>query len=45
MIAEVYTVSGDVSDIVTFSTFVDLNDFLETFDSECLLSVKMTAVT
>ena len=42
---EVYTVSGDVSDIVTFSTFADLDDFTEAFDSECLLSVKMSAVT
>ena len=44
VIAEVYTVSGDVSDIVAFSNFADLNDFTETFDSECLLSVEMSAV-
>ena len=42
---EVYTVSGDVSNIVAFSTFVDLNDFAETFDSECLLSIEVSAVT
>ena len=38
-------VSGDVSDVITFSTFVDLDDFAETFDSECFLSVEMSAVT
>ena len=44
-IAKVYTVSGDVSDIVAFSIFADLNDFAEAFDSECLLPVEMSAVT
>ena len=44
-IAEIYTVSGDVSDIVAFSTFADLNDFAEAFDSECLLYIEMSAVT
>ena len=44
-IVEVYMVSGDVSDIVAFSIFADLNDFTEAFDSECLLPVEMSAVT
>ena len=44
-IAEVYTVSGDVSDIVAFSIFADLNDFAEAFDSQCLLPIEISAVT
>ena len=38
-------VSGDVSDILAFSTFADLDKFTETFDSECFLSAEMAAVT
>ena len=44
VIFEVYMVHGEVSDVVTFSTFADLDDLAETFDSECFLSVKMSAV-
>ena len=38
VIVEIYTVSGDVSDIVAFSTLADLNDLTETFYSEYLLT-------
>ena len=44
-ITEVYTVSGDVSDVVALPTITDLNDFTETLNSECLLSIEVSLVT
>ena len=44
-ISMVITVSGDVTDVVTFSMVAYLNDFTEAIDSECLLSVKVPSVT
>ena len=44
-ITEVYTVSGDVPDVVALPTIADLDDFTETFNSECLLSIEVSLVT
>ena len=44
-ITEVYMVSGDVSDVAALPTIVDLDDFAETFNSECLLSIEVSLVT
>ena len=43
--SEVNTVSGDVMDVVTLPMVVDLDDFEETVNPECFLSVKMFSVT
>ena len=43
-ISEVNMVSGDVTDVVTFSMVAYLDDFTEAVDSECLLSIKMPSV-
>ena len=37
-------VSGDVTDVVTFSMVAYLNNFREAVDSECLLSIKVASV-
>ena len=44
-IMEVYMVSGDVSDVVALPTIADLDDFTETFNSDCLLSIEVSSVT
>ena len=44
-ISQVNTVSGDVTDVVTFSMVAYLDDFTEAVNSECLLSVKVPSVT
>ena len=44
-ISEVNTVSGDVTDEVTLSMVVDLDDFAETVNPECFLAIKMSSVT
>ena len=44
-ISEVNTVSGDVTDVVTFSMVADLSDFTETLNPECFLAVKMSSIT
>ena len=44
-ISEVNRVSGDVMDVVTLSMVADLDDFAETVNPECFLSVKMSSVT
>ena len=44
VISQVDTVSGDVTDVVTFSMVAYLDYFAEAVDSECLLSIKMPSV-
>ena len=43
-ISQVDTVSGDVTDVVTFPVVAYLNYLAEAVDSECLLSIKMPSV-
>ena len=43
-ISQVDTVSGDVTDVVTFSVVAYLDYFAEAVDPECLLSIKMPSV-
>ena len=44
-ISKVNLVSGDVTDVITLSMVADLDDFAETVNPECLLSVKMSSLT